>query len=238
MKKNSRNPAKEDLGEFLDIASEVIVSPHGVMQELTGYSFVIGKSPSEERTNRDPPSEMSKDREIIPIDEYLGLYEPNKMKITIFNKGLRRASEILGCNIEHLGMIVRCHEWAHAIIHVGVTDDERLQASQSDEGWQKILHKHTEIYAGIDDRLHEVFAQLLTYYALQGKEERCTRQVSKNTLDRIIKLFFNLNKHQPTEYRINNLTEISRDRFMKSIDLVKRGNLRLSYGAWETITTW
>jgi hypothetical protein len=118
----------------IDIVGEVFEIPFQVLQEITNYQyeFVIGKFPEDASSDEEPPRKLEKKGEIIPIDEYLGLYEPKKTKITIFNKGIENASTIIKCNPEHLRYIVKLHEWAHALIHIGLRDDDRLKVLKDD----------------------------------------------------------------------------------------------------------
>jgi hypothetical protein len=54
----------------------------------------------------------------IPIDVLLGCYRPKTRTIIIFQRAF--AKHPLRCNVFDLETIVRLHEYAHALVHLGI----------------------------------------------------------------------------------------------------------------------
>jgi hypothetical protein len=65
---------------------------------------------------------------LIPIDEVLGRYDHKSRSIHIFVKNVTHfASAALKCDVRSLEYIVRIHEYAHALLHTGLSwTDEPL----------------------------------------------------------------------------------------------------------------
>jgi hypothetical protein len=192
-------------------------------------------------TDDEPPKSVHEASEIIPIDEFLGLYDHEKMKIVIFNKGIEWASGKLNCYPELLRYIVKVHEWAHAILHVGVdqgTESEVIATKFDPEVTSEIYRKQGEIYESIEYKVHEVLAQLLTYHSLQMSKEKATKRESKMVLDKMIELFLELSKHQPREYRVDRYLDVPLERLSESIHLIRKGWLKGIFDAWNTVIAW
>src|SRR2546429_8856507 len=66
-----------------------------------------------------PPGWAHRD-ELWTIDELLGLYEPHQRMITIFTKGIGHVAGQLGVQTFSVEYLVRVHEYAHAVFHLGV----------------------------------------------------------------------------------------------------------------------
>ena len=66
-------------------------------------------------------SPLSEDDGLIPIDKLYGRYLPESRSIEIFIKSVRRGAQQFGWESADLLKIVRIHEYAHAIVHIGIT---------------------------------------------------------------------------------------------------------------------
>lgn len=225
------------LEEGIDILAKVFRAPFHVIQDVANnkYEFVVGKSPKEVLSDEEPPTTIEERAEIIPIDEYLGLYEPNRIKITVFNKGIENASTIIKCNPKHLRCIVRLHEWSHALIHIALSKDDGLRALKEESYWEECLEQSNQIYGSMETKLHEHLAQLLTYHSLNLICDKSEHPEAKEFVGHVIKTFQELNKRQPSEYKINDHFKIPRDRIIRSIDLLKKGWLKGVFDAWRTV---
>jgi hypothetical protein len=210
------------------------------LEKLTRYEFFEyeGKLPGEIKSNEEPPINIDDKSEIIPIDECLGLYEPSKFEITVFNKGIKGASRITNRKSSDLECIVRLHEWAHAIIHIGMKKEDRLRVFKEKDYWDKHLTQATAIFNSIETKLHELLAQLFTYYSLNVLYEDAKHRESKETINRRIETFKKFNKFQPFEYRIDNYFELPQERVIESLKLIKEGWLRGKFEAWDAIVKW
>jgi hypothetical protein len=116
------------------------------------------------------------------IDEVLGKYDPDKQEIILYTENIKSTANHLNISENILTQLVEKHEAAHAIIHLGIDADG--------------INFNTNSYKGIDrgkfpSPLHETLAQLLCYHCV------------KNDLFGVfLNAFENLNRCQPTEYRL------------------------------------
>jgi len=222
------------------IFAEVLRPPYQVIEKVVNYEyeFVISKFPKEVISDETPPKELDERTDIIPIDEYLGLYEPEKTKITIFNSGIEDASKLIKCNSEYLKYIIRLHEWSHALVHIGFSKNKGLAILKDNNLWDKELAEATKIYTSIEDRLHEHIAQLLTYHSLILIRQDAKYEESREILNNMIKNFLELNKRQPPHYRVDEYLDVPRSRIIQSISLLKKGWLKGVFNAWKTVIKW
>jgi hypothetical protein len=237
-KQNAEKLIKQE--KLMEILGEIFKAPFQLLEKLTEYNdvFAIGKGPSEFTIEQEPPIKMDERSEIIPIDGYLGMYDPQLREITIFNKGIRNASEIIDCIPDDLTYIVRLHEWSHALIHIGLDKDGRLKAVRDDTYWIDLLEKLTSIFLSIETTLHEHLAQLLTYHALSELYQDAEHEEAKDVISRIMTTFQELNKRQPPEYIVDDYLEVAKARIIESISLLKREWLKGSFEAWSTVVKW
>jgi hypothetical protein len=189
-------------------------------------------------TEDDPPLELSEGAEIIPIDESLGLYSPDSQEIIIFQKGIQRASDILRVNPEHINIVVRLHEWAHAILHLGVAEDDRLKIVEDDSHWNIVLNASTKLFKEMEHGLHELLAQTLTLYCIQYLKQASRTDQGKDASGRIEYTFHHLASRQPPEYRIHDLLNVPRARILRSIGLLRNRFLVGKVEPWKTVVTW
>jgi len=207
-----------------------------VLQGL--FSFSMNHFPKEVSSEDDPPLKLREGSEIIPIDEYLGLYISDRQEIIIYLKGIQAASDILRVNPEHLKIIVRLHEWAHAIIHLGVSEDDRLDILKDDSYWPVFFGESTDLFKQIDPELHELLAQALTLYCLQNLKADAKTDDGKKALNRIESTFHVLATRQPPEYQIDDLLDKPKERIIKSIGLLRNRWLVGKAEPWRTIVSW
>lgn len=209
--------------------------------ELQGIcSFSMRHRPKEFFSEDDPPLKLGERADIIPIDGFLGLYSPYSQEIIIFQKGIKEASDRLRVKPEHLEFIVRVHEWAHAIFHLGITENDRLKIQKDDSYWAVILNANTKLFEGIENDLHECLAQLLTFYCIQSLKRNSKTDQGKQVLYQVEKTFHHLSARQPPQYRIDDLLKlnVSKDRILKSIGLLRNKYLVGKVEPWKTVVTW
>ena len=187
--KGMEKESKKEGISMLDNAAEFFLPmPFEILQELTRLKFVSGKFPKERRSEEKPPLfDSYQNGEIIPIDGVLGIYDPKSREIVLFEKGITWAGDRLNLKPEHLEIVVKYHEWSHAIIHIGRDDDG------------KICNLGT--YNSIEKKLHETLAQLWTFKALQYKIGETKNNVARQGLEKVLQVFKDLNNHQPSDYR-------------------------------------
>jgi len=228
----------------LDLYPQAFPMPSNVLYEVTKLSLLIGCPLKEASTDDKPPLQLCHTTEIIPIDGFLGLYDLEERKITIFNKGIERASKELRCNPEHLRYIVRLHEWSHAILHLGVDQEtaDKVYATKYDPNnstANKIIYrKQGKVYKSIENALHESLAQLLTYHSLKTAKENASKMEAKIVIDKMLELFVKLCKCQPPEYRVEKYLDVPLTRLSESIRLIRKNWLKGVFDAWISVITW
>lgn len=188
-------------------------------------------------SDEEPPIHLGVHPDVIAIDGVLGHYNPGTQQITIFTQGINRVAEILDARVADLTLVVRLHEWAHALLHVGLTEGERLRITQDESLWPEYLARATAWFRALDAPLHERLAQLLTYHGLCSLQAEAELPEAEAALERIARVFDRLTRRAPSEYQIDNYTGVSRGRIVSSIRPLKSGTL-IGAPAWETVVTW
>lgn len=232
--------AKYMVEKGIDVLCEAFPFTFQILKELNNnqFDYIIGKYPDNIDSDQEPPKKLAIRAEIIPVDEYLGLYEPKKRKITIFNKGIEHASSIINCNPGHLKYIVKLHEESHAFVHISFDENDTLQVLNDDSHWKEQLKRATKIYNSIENKLHENIAQLLTYHSLLLIRENAQHDEAREIVNKIITIFLELTRRQPVEYVVNEYLEVPTSRIIQSVKLIKKELLRGTFDVWSTIIKW
>jgi hypothetical protein len=232
--------AKNDGTRTVDVMTDVYRNPQHLLQDQlqNTYFFAVTHGPAEDRTEDDPPVEPREDAEIIPIDECLGHYSPDRQRITIFQKGIRQVSNIFQVDSLHLEYIVRMHELAHALFHLGVTQDDNQRIWKEGSYWTSFLRDSTSVYMEIESGLHERLAQILTLHCVQDLKKNARTDEGKKILERIEGTFHRLASCQPPEYQIRDLVDVPRSRICKSVSLLRSRSLVGQVDPWKTILLW
>jgi hypothetical protein len=188
-------------------------------------------------SKKDPPISLTDRPEQIVIDGALGLYDPSTKKITVFLKGIRRAAEILKASPDDLRQIVLLHEWAHALLHLGLEEAECRSVMQNDSQCTEDVTRLDSWFNALDPNLHETLAQLLAREGLRWLKDNATIPDAKASIDRIQDVFKRLMRRAPSAYQIDRFDEITKSRILGSILLLKNGGL-VGADAWETVVRW
>ena len=224
------------------ILGEVYKPPYQTLSKvLEGkYSFAVGACPSEVTTDDDPPIRIEKNQEIIPVDGVLGLYDPEKRCITIYQKGIREVAQTLSSKEEDLELIVRLHEFTHAMLHMGLTRSEsQLVAEGKFENLDAFFDGSRKNFESIDIYVHEVVAQLLTRMALAQLGQDAQSKEAVQILERINITFSDLMHRQPLEYNIHDdYKDVSDSRVTKAFDLLHRVQLPGKQDLFQTVMQW
>ncbi|SRR5579884_791549 len=202
------------IGEFTS------THPREALKEITGLQIARG-GVEEQLSNRKPPKEIAPDAEIIAIDECLGLYNPRRKQIVLFQRGIAAAANILKCEADDLQHVVRYHEWGHAILHAGVDRDGRECDLRN--------------YSRIDERVHESLAQLLAWRAIEQNLENSRNPRVQRRWQRIRDIFTALETRQPLAYRgWRRLVKVPLPKLQKILILIRKG---ARFGEWEGLST-
>lgn len=228
-----------EFGELLDRANRLYqaLRPDLVTPTAAGYQCYF-RDLRGGSTDESPPRMLTKDSELITIDEYLGIYIPSERQIKIFKANIITAAEMLGCEEEDLTYIVRFHEHAHAAIHLGVTDGERAQGILNAKLARSQFQSLTKVFARIEPFLQEHLAQLVTYHVLRTLCDTSQEDVVCEAAHRMLDVFSKLMRRQPPAYRVEPYLEASLERLRGSIHLIRKGYLVGKFDPWSEIMSW
>jgi hypothetical protein len=153
-------------------------------------------------SDADPPQWADRERERWTIDGLLGLYERQPRQITIFTKGIAYAAGKLDCTADALEYIVRNHEWAHAVFHLGVDGETNtLLTKASLDGNARVksdtLSALTAGFLAVDSFVHEQIAQALTWLVLRKLHEDASLDDARRVCASLGKTFETLTRRQP-----------------------------------------
>ena len=154
-----------DVSPMIDALNQVLQPPFQVVQRELDYQwiFATGHEPSETLSDDEPPFRFEERTEAVVIDGLLGQYEPISQKITIFQKGIKCVSRSLNANAQDLKFIVRLHEWAHALLHIGFSKNDCLSITSNPSSWPEYLARATAEFRNFDIGLGERLPQLITH---------------------------------------------------------------------------
>ena len=166
----------------------------------------------------------------------LGIYTPELQQIKIFNRGIVQVAERLDLRQHDITFVVRLHEWAHALIHVGLPETERLRVEKDETSWPTALASATDAFRRLESGLHERLAQLIVHHGLESLRSAASPE-AQVALDRITAAFEKLMRHAPIDYRIEKYASVPLKKVVSSIALLKNGGLT-GLTAWDTVITW
>lgn len=228
---------------LMDAIAQVLRSPVDLASEQTALVFAMSMYPSEVSTDEEPPGWITRD-DGWSIDNLLGCYESRLQRITIFNKGVEFIAQKLGIPELRLRHIVSIHEWAHAIFHLGVSQEksfELAKAAQADDtnGRSITLAELTTAYEAVDPFVHEQIAQIITWLSLQAQLSKATREEAKRGCTSLCETFEALIRRQPRQYRLDNLRHLDPDhlqrRLRAMIGLIRNRRTCGDEKTWQTI---
>ncbi len=159
--------------EGLDILKQLHkkLTPDVIIREVMGYPCYLKDIMGPPADDPPPPPLLTEDDELLTIDIFLGTYNSANRSIKLFSENIQRAARLLDCEEEDLEYVVRFHEHAHALIHLGVTEADRWEGLRNGRFAALRLKRLTTIYNQIDSSLHEHLAQLVTYQVLKKLSE-------------------------------------------------------------------
>ena len=234
------------MNEWLDTLAHILKLPSQLVSAELSLYFATSMHPSECVSDEDPPGWGRRD-ELWTIDELLGLYEPAKRRITLYTKGIGHVSERLGVSPDTIRYLVRVHEHAHAVFHLGVDQAKSAELAASFLKDDKTLERETvaelsAVFSAVDSYVHEQIAQLITWLVLVSLHEKAGSEPTKEACKRLQETFKKLMQRQPPQYRLDGLQHLDekqlRSRLRSLIDLVRSGDVRGTERSWNTIMTW
>ena len=136
--------------------------------------------------------------ELYPIDVLYGCYDAVNRSIQIFVDRIRQDAPIFKATACDLERVVRIHEYAHAIVHLGVPldfADDHLSMIGSNEltDWPNFIVRRTDSFERTTSEIHELLAQVITWRSLESDPQT----------KHLCEVFERLEEKQPSHYRIS-----------------------------------
>lgn len=224
---------------LLDVSAQVMRTPFEIIQSGVDHqwTFAMGHTPSEIFSEADPPIRLTDVTDEIAIDGVLGQYNPSTQEITIFRKGISHVAEILKVSPEDLTQVVRLHEWAHALLHLGLEKADRMSVLGDESQWAERLARLNTWFNALDANLHESLAQILTREGLRWLRDEATIPEAQAKINRIEVVFKPLMRRAPSAYQIDKYDSAPKNRIIGSVRLLKSGGLT-GADAWDTVVRW
>lgn len=170
--------------------------------EAISKNHLSSCSPSESYSREIPAlSREFSDGEYLPIDALFGNYNHRTRRILIYYRSIEKYRSAFEGSFEDILHIVRLHEFAHALVHLGIRviyrDQVLYDLNAIDRtNWRKFLRTRSDAFTGTDSGSHEFIAQGLTYAGILALPE-----VERN---RLIDVFHRIELRQPDEYKLSN----------------------------------
>ena len=230
---------QQEAQAVVDALVEVLKPPFQVVQAVVEqrWTFPINHYPGEQQSDEEPPIRLGERAEVFPIDGLLGIYSAERQEITIFMRGIKDVATRLGLREQDVTIIVRLHEWAHALLHLGLPDTERVRVTRDEAVWPDTVAAATAWFDLQEVGLHERLAQLIVHHGLTSLRSAAVAPAAQNALDRVAAAFEKVTRHAPSEYQIEKYTSVSRRKVVTSIELLKFGGI-VGLPAWDTVITW
>ena len=173
--------------------------PAMLVQKVTGNLFVAG-GPVESYSKRVPvwiPT-TPEEENLLPIDFLYGAYFPESRSMEIYFERIRIDSGKYGAEPGELELIVRLHEYAHALVHTGIRDRqiraELMGFANEKTDWDTFATKRNVFWNSASSDVHELLAQAITY--------SCLRRLPQKG-DKLCDIFNRLEEKQPPKYKIS-----------------------------------
>ncbi len=132
-----------------------------------------------------------------PIDVLYGSYNPASRTIDIYIDNIYRDASLYG-DVNDVLQIVRLHEYAHAVVHLGVNFDRavdtlEVRGANGSTDWSIFLDDRTHAFEAIDATAHEFLAQAIALAAI-------ARIPDGRRSDRLRATFDAMERRQPPHY--------------------------------------
>ncbi len=215
----------EEMQDTLDALSEVMVHPAYLLWDHASRIFFHGSNNTvrEEASRDDPPLLAHRGGRWVDLtpdfESLLGLYEPEKRRIVLFDKGIEWLADKQDWVPNRLRMVVRLHEWAHALHHLGAPRRHTARGMAIPRGFAE---RNARFRAAPDD-LKEQIAQLCTLVALRGQIARAKKPKAQAMLEDVERIFFELMDRQSSRYRLpDEVRGMTLDRLKLKLELLLR----------------
>jgi hypothetical protein len=140
----------------------------------------------------------SRERDLAPIDILYGAYSAETLVARTFIRRIELDADRYGSRADDLMNVVRIHEYAHAVVHLGIDqqDTKDCLSRFGPEGitdWDSFRVERQQAYRNLEPEVHEFLAQAITWVSVC---KRCAEIGS----DSLLETFVGLEQYQPAEY--------------------------------------
>jgi hypothetical protein len=180
----------------LKMMSELFAAPSSVMSDVMNRYGGVGALADVEDEG-DPPAFAGTKNRDVPLDfeMVLGFYDADKARITRFPKGIAYVAEDLNVHRELIELIVRYHEFAHALHHLGVCRENHSDL-------EKLRYAHDKTYRRSPEETKEQIAQLATLVGIRSRRQAAGSEEAQRALDQMLEGFFKLMQRQSPRYQL------------------------------------
>jgi uncharacterized protein DUF4160 len=124
-----------------------------------------------------------------PVDVLYGSYDPAYRRIEVYIDNIRRDARLFG-EFGDVLQIVRLHEYAHAVVHLGVRVDEATDmlaviGPGGHTDWDVFVQDRTRAFDEVDAASHEYLAQAVTLAALSSLPDGYRSERLKATFEAV-----------------------------------------------------
>lgn len=207
----------EEIGiELLQVLAEIYNPHHIDMGVATGRHAPANAMFEEIKDEGDPPAFISFSHRDFPFDfeTVLGSYDADKRRITLYPKGITFVASEIDVREELIEQIVRYHECAHALHHLGLT--RLLEPTEA----AARLRKKDLAYRAAPNETTEQIAQIATLYVIKMRRRKVSEQVA-TFFDAMLDAFFKLMQRQSTRYKLSaSMRSIDIDRLRDKLHLI------------------
>jgi len=199
--KPSRSRARARSALAADLLSSRESSPLScdarTLVERTTQNAMLSLGPFEEFSNQRPIYASSTPDDLAPIDALYGIYKPENLEITIFVENIKADAHRFRLPYADFLSIVRLHEYAHAIVHLGIDCGEFIQNGIGGRTyWDSFRNMRDEALAALDRPSHEFLAQAITLACLASDSQGTASH-------RTIETFDEIEDRQPRIYKLS-----------------------------------
>ena len=162
------------------------LQPQLLIQQRLG---LIGpRNPLEIFTGERPPISIASidlEHGPVPIDDLLGAYFPERQEIKIFENEIQITAHSLKIPPDDLQYAVRLHEYAHAVVHLGLgvgyqgqlADEPSIVITEPGD-WKEFIDGRSRLFARLSSEAHELLTQTMVWCLLGGDEQKRNAMLS------------------------------------------------------------
>jgi len=203
MQQNSLVIEIATIDKFLNSPMSQSVFPSAILQSVCKSNILCG-GPVEVFSEKIDQQFMQDLEEGNISTDALGTYSPTERLITIYLKKIEAVSNKYQIDEKSLQMVVRIHEFCHALVHLGVRPAEAndklngIDQKTGETDWETFIHDRTTIFHQLSDKKHEQVAQAMTYASIS-----CSKLLSPLECKDYLRAFEDFEPHQPSIYQLS-----------------------------------